>query len=108
MAAEMDVPAQVAERYAANVVKVLAGDFPAVTDDSLGRLVPKHIARQAKAPMWSFEVIVTYTREWRLVPERTGRDRWRVQIACYMDDPTVADGERERRINTALRALVVG
>lgn len=105
--ARMDVPAQVAARYAAAVVKVLASDFPAVTDHSLGRLALEHIARQAEAPMRSFEVIVTYTREWRLVPERTGRDRWRVQIACHMDAPTAADGERERRINATLRALAV-
>lgn len=94
-----------AKQYATAVTAVLAGEFPALRDSSLGRIVPEEIARQAEAPMRWFELIVTYTREWRLVPDRTGDDRWRVQIGCFTDARTSADGEREQRINAALRAI---
>lgn len=98
-------PSQAAERYAAAVVQALVDDFPALKDRSLGRLVPEHVARQAEAPMRSFEVIVDYTREWRLHPAPIGGDRWRVCIGCHKDNPTAADAERERRINTALQTI---
>ena len=94
-----------AATYAAAVVDVLADEFPALTDNSLGRIVPEDIARQAEAPMRSFELIVTYTREWRLVPDRSGAARWRVQVACFSDEPTAADLQREERLNAALRAI---
>jgi hypothetical protein len=94
-----------AQRYAAAVIEVLAGDFPALKDNALGRIIPRELAQQAEAPSHMFELIVTYTREWRLVPDQTGRDRWRVQVRCHIDRPTAADGKREQRINAALRAI---
>lgn len=96
---------ELARRYAAAVVDALAYDFPALKDDSLGRLVPKEIARQAEAPSRMFELIVDYAREWRLHPAHAGGDQWRVCIGCHKTNPTAADAEREQHINTALRAI---
>ncbi|MGI5422947.1 hypothetical protein [Actinomadura luteofluorescens] len=99
-----------ADTYADAVLAILAPEFPALDESSLGalgRLVRDDIAAQATMPDRRFEVIVTYTREWRLVPEMVGDDRWRVQIACRRDAPTPDDSARERRINEALRAINV-
>lgn len=97
------VSEQAAARYAEAVVSALAADFPALKDRTLGRIVPEEVARQAEAPMRSFEVIVTYTRGWRLVPD--SRDRRRVWLVCFLDHPTDADRQRGRRINTALQTI---
>lgn len=94
-----------AEQYATATTAVLADEFPALRDNSLGRIVPEEIARQAESPMRSFEVIVTYTREWRLIPDGPGGRGWRVRLACFLDDPTPAEANRAQRINEALRAI---
>jgi hypothetical protein len=94
---------QVAQRYAAAVIDILAPDFPAVKDNSLGRILPEEIARQAEAPMRSFELIVTYTREWRLIP--ADGDRRRVQLACFKARASYEESARSRRMNAALRAI---
>ena len=96
---------QAAQRYAAAVIDILAGDFPAVKDNSLGRILPEEIARQAEAPMRSFELIVTYTRQWRLHPASIGEGRWRVKLICHKNKVTEADLEFGQRINTALAAI---
>lgn len=103
-----DFTPDLAASYAEAVIDVLAAEFPALDETrlgSLGRLVQQDVAQQATAPARSFEVIVTYTREWRLVPDRTGEDRWRVQVGCFIDNATTADRQREQRINEALRAI---
>lgn len=97
-----------AAHYAQSVIDVLAAEFSALDETQfggLGRLVQQDVAEQAAAPARSFEVIVTYTRGWRLVPDRSGEARWRVQVACFLDEPTSADADREQRLNAALRAI---
>jgi len=94
-----------AQRYAHDVIDVLRDDFPALREDYFAREAVRDIASHAYCPAPSFEMIVTYTREWRLMREQTGTDRWRVQIICRRDNPTAEDAEREQRINAALRAI---
>lgn len=96
-----------AAAYADAVLAVLKAEFPSLDNGLLDRLVHRHITEQATAPTRSFEVIVTYTRQWRLVPDRANEDQWRVQIACRIDAPTAEDWAREGRINEALRAITV-
>jgi hypothetical protein len=94
---------QAAQRYAAAVIDVLSCGFPAVKDNSLGRILPVEIARQAEAPLRSFELIVTYTREWRLIP--ADGDHQRVQLACFKARASHEESILSRRINSALRAI---
>lgn len=96
---------QAAQRYAAAVVAVLASDFPDLQDPGLGRTVRSQLARQVEAPMRSFELIVTYTREWRLHPAAVGDDRWRVKLVCHKNKVTGADLAFGQRVNAALRAI---
>lgn len=105
-----EYPSVIAAAYADAVLAVLETEFPDLDESQfggLGRLVRDDIVAQAAMPDRRFEVIVTYTREWRLVPDRSGEDRWRVQIVCRRDNPTADDGVRERRINEALRSITV-
>lgn len=98
--------AHTAHAYAEAVVAVLAEEFPPVTPGSvLGRMVLQDVAWQAQNQSRSFEVVVTYTREWRLTTETTGWGRSRVRLACYKDRPTGEDSRLERRVNEALRAI---
>ncbi|MCW2901766.1 MAG: hypothetical protein JWO67_4031 [Streptosporangiaceae bacterium] len=94
-----------AERYAAAVVGALVDDFPALKDRTLGRIAPEEIARQAEAPMRSFELIVTYTRKWRLHPAPSCEGRGRVKLICHKDNVTKADIRFAQRLNTALQAI---
>lgn len=94
-----------AVRYALAVHRVLADDFSDLATTYLGMRTRREISRQAISPDHRFEVIVTYTREWRLTTETTGWDRWRVRLCCYKNRPTGEDAAREKRINEALRAI---
>jgi hypothetical protein len=96
-----------AGRYATAVVDVLAGHFPDLKDRSLGRIVPEEVARQAEAPMRSFELIVTYTREWRLHPVGAGLEPWRVELACHKNRPTGEDVRFSDSVNARLRAITL-
>jgi hypothetical protein len=98
--------AHTAHAYAEAVVAVLAEEFSHVTTgSSLGRIILQDVAHQAQNQSRSFEVIVTYTREWRLTTETTGWGRSRVRLACYKDRPTGEDARLERRVNEVLRAI---
>lgn len=96
-----------AEHYAAAVHRILAEEFPHVGGKTLARLIVENVARQAEMPLRSFELIVDEPTlaNWRLVPEQTGPDRWRVQVICCKPRPSHANAAREQRINTALRAI---
>lgn len=99
------VSPQAAQRYAAAVVRVLAGDFRDLTDQHIRQIVAENVARQAEAPLASFEVIVDnpISANWRLKAD--GQDQRRVRLACYRMNPAADDRERERRINTALQTI---
>jgi hypothetical protein len=96
-----------AQRYAADVIDVLAGDFPRLKNRTLELIVLEQVGRNAELPCRGFELVVDEptVANWRLVPEMAGPDRWRVQIACWKPRPSHADSQRERRINAALRAI---
>lgn len=103
-----EIYAHTAHAYAEAVVAVLAEEFPSVTHgSSLGRMVLQDVAWQAQNPTRSFEVIVTYTREWRLHPEELdfGSDRWRVVLGCHKDHWTEADIRFSDFVNARLRAI---
>lgn len=94
-----------AGRYAAAVVRVLADDFRALKDETVRRIVTESVARQAFAPVPSFEVIVDdlSSANWRLTADRD--DQRRVRLGCFRMRPHNADDERKRRINTTLCAI---
>ena len=98
---------QAAQRYASAVIDVLADYFPSLKNGSLlGRAVPGDIARQAVTPTRAFELIISYTREWRLHPAPAlDDDQWRVRIGCHKDNWTEADIRFSDRINARLRAI---
>ena len=98
-----------ASRYAAAVHRVVADEFPRLDTETLRRIVVENVARQAEAPMRSFELIVDepVVANWKLVPDHTGDNRWRVQILCCKQRPSHANAAREQRINAALRAIKV-
>jgi hypothetical protein len=98
-----------AGRYAGSVHRALLDDFPRLKDRTLELIVLENVARQAEMPSRAFELVVDdpSSANWRLVPDHVGPDRWRVQLACCKPRPSHANGERERRINMALRAIQV-
>jgi hypothetical protein len=98
---------QAAQRYAAAVHQALTDDFPGLKKRTLELIVLENVARQAEAPSQAFQLVVDdpTVANWRLVPDHVGSDRWRVQLACCKANPSHANSERERRINTALRAI---
>jgi hypothetical protein len=99
---------QAAQRYAAAVIDVLASEFPDVADQSQGRLgwiARNDVTRQASSPDHWFELIVTYTREWRLHPIGAGLDPWRVELVCHKDRVTDTDIRLSDQINAQLRAI---
>jgi hypothetical protein len=94
-----------AGRYATAVIGVLAKDFPDVADDNLGRLVRSDLTKQAASPDHRFELIVTYTREWRLHPVGAGPEPWRVELVCHKNNVTAADVRFSDSVNARLRAI---
>lgn len=98
-----------AEQYAADVYRALVDDFPNLNTRTLYLLIREQVGRQAEAPSLAFEVIVDdpMVANWRLVPDVTGPDRWRVQVACCKPRPSHANTRREQRINAALRSIQV-
>lgn len=101
-----EIYAHTAHAYAEAVVAVLTKEFPSVTPgSSLGRIILQDVAWQVQNPTRSFEVIVTYTREWRLHPAAIGEGRWRVKLICHKDRVTEADLAFGQRINAALAAI---
>lgn len=98
-----------AEQYASAVYRALVDDFPNLNTRTLYLLVREQVGRQAEAPSPAFEVIIDApsVANWKLVPDMTGPDRWRVQVACCKPRPSHANARREQRINTALRAITV-
>lgn len=96
-----------AEQYASAVYRVLVDDFPNLNTRTLYLLIREQVGRQAEAPSRAFEVIVDdpMVANWKLVPDATGPDRWRVQVACCKPRPSHANARREQRINAALRAI---
>jgi hypothetical protein len=103
----MTISQEMAARYAQAVHKALLDDFPRLMERRLTLIVWEMVARQAELASPAFELIVDDPRvaNWRLVPDATGSDRWRVQIACRKVRPSLAQGRREQRLNTALRAI---
>lgn len=98
--------AHTAHAYAESVVAVLAKEFPAVTPgSSLGRVILQDVAWQAQMPTRSFEVIVTYAREWRLHQDDVRGEPWRVRIGCHKDRWTEADIRFSDSVNARLRAI---
>ncbi|HEY9412390.1 MAG TPA: hypothetical protein VIP77_22620 [Jiangellaceae bacterium] len=98
---------EIAARYAQAVYRVIVGDFPNLQSRTLELLILEQVARQAEAPSPAFEVIIDepVVANWRLVPEMTGRGRWRVQVACCKPRPSHANARREQRLNAALRDI---
>ena len=96
-----------AEQYASAVYRALIDDFPNLNTRTLYLLIREQVGRQAEAPSPAFEVIIDdpAVANWRLVPDMTGPDRWRVQVACYKPRPSHANVRREQRLNAALRDI---
>jgi hypothetical protein len=94
-----------AGRYAFAVHQVLADHFPDLATSYLGMSVRGKIARQAASPDHRFEVIVTYTREWRLHPADVCDDPWRVRLGCHKDNWTEADRRFSDSVNARLRTI---
>lgn len=93
-------------RYAEAVVRILTEDFPGLRADETTRtFIGCAVERHALNPTDVLEVIVdsAYLANWRLKADRN--DSRRVRLACFRLNPTDADNERERRINTALAAI---
>jgi len=94
---------EIAERYSHRVVEVLSGEFGAKLDAA--EVVRRLVYQRAVNPDLAFAVIVDNPAlaNWRLTPDAR---RGCVRLACYRLPPqTEADAERERRVNTALRAI---
>jgi hypothetical protein len=98
---------QAAQRYAAAVHRILADEFPRLADRTLELIVLEQVGRNAELQSRGFELIVDNptVASWKLVPDHLGDDRWRVQLACCKPRPSHANAERERRVNSALRAI---
>lgn len=96
---------QSASKYADTVVRILAEDFPDLANSYLGMSVRGKIARQVASPDNRFEVIVTFTREWRLHPADVCDDPWRVQLGCHKDNWTEDDIRSSDCVNARLRAI---
>jgi hypothetical protein len=96
---------QAAQRYAAAVIDVLAGHFPDAADDSLGRVVRSDLRKQAASPDHRFELIVTYSRQWRLPPVGAGLEPWRVELVCHKNTVTDEDIRLSDSVNARLRAI---
>ena len=98
-----------AGRYAAAVHQALIAEFPGLKKRTLELILLENVARQAEAPMASFQFIVdeVSSANWRLTPEHPGGAPWRVQIGCWKLHPAPADSERENRLNAALRAIEI-
>jgi hypothetical protein len=94
-----------AHNYASAVIRVLSEDFPDLNDETTRTIVRDAIERHVLSPTDMLEVIVDspYSANWRLKADRN--DIQRVRLSCYRMDPSDADRERERRINTALAAI---
>lgn len=97
----------VAERYATAVHRILAGEFPRLKGRTLELIVLEQVGRNAELPSRGFKLVVDEptVANWRLVPDHAGPDRWRVRLECWKGRPSHKNVERERRINTALRAV---
>lgn len=95
--------------YADQVMRVLWREAGHLLEGSLTDLVHEEVVRQAITPKSGFEVIVTYSQEWRLMPDfgNLDKSRWRAMLACFKDRPTVADQQLEARVNAELRAIVI-
>jgi hypothetical protein len=99
---------ELAGRYTDAVMSVLAEHFTELRDDSLlARTLPRDIRQQTIDPSGRFEVIVTYTREWRLHQDVTSFGAWRVVIHCHKDEWTDEDLSFLNHVNTRLRAITM-
>lgn len=94
-----------AGRYALAVHQVLADHFPDLATSYLGMITRREIARQAASPDNWFELVVTYTREWRLHPIGAGPEPWRVELVCHKNRVTDADVHFSDSVNARLRAI---
>lgn len=96
---------QAAARYAKAVTELLADDFDGLKAPTLSRIVTENVARQAEAPMVSFELIVDdlSLANWTLTPDPENTRR--VVLACRRYKLRATDTRREDRVNAALRAL---
>ena len=91
-----------AARYAEDVVKVLATDFPIIGDSLFAE---EQIARHAQNPDVPFEMSIDFTREWRLHREDAFKERRRVKLGCHKDNWTEADIRFSDSVNARLRAI---
>lgn len=91
---------QAAQRYAAAVIGVLVD--ASLIKRELKPFVLEQVARQAEAPMASFELVVSDlpSANWRLMPNLD--DRQRVCIGCFKLHPTRRDDALEDSVNRAL------
>lgn len=96
---------EAARQYADAVIETLAGDFPDLRDPVIADIVRGHIYRHASDPGGFLEVIVDdpISARWRLTGYRN--EPGRVRLACWRQNLTEDDTEREQRLNAALRAI---
>ncbi|MFG2001619.1 hypothetical protein ACGFNU_20955 [Spirillospora sp. NPDC048911] len=92
--------------YAAAVLRVLAEEFPTEMGSPVTtQIISDAVARQADQGSEHFEVIIDdpILANWRLKADR--QDPRRVRLACCRLRVSLADQEREKRINTVLAAI---
>lgn len=95
-----------AERYAAEVVAALAGEFYDLGTPTIAGITRDAIARNVLRPDPAFAVAMDSQHNWRLKPDSEVDER-RVRLACCRlpDYITTADNDREARITAELRQI---
>ncbi len=98
----IDVNADPAARYAASVIRVLNGHFPALLSSVNAQIIAFLVAGRARDPQPHFEVIIDTpaSARWRLLASPR-----RVRLACHHETPLEADTDLGGTVNQALHAL---